>query len=116
MRLDVYYFGCDFLDYCPHFYCAKLKHNISAAVSSNLPQVPLVYLGIEIIQPDKSFFFLRLNYFYAQISKVHLRKTRGYSSRNLVFQLTTYKDEDKSQKNHYQNNSFIQNMIILFNI
>ena len=27
MRLDVYYFHCDFLDYCPHLHCGKLKNN-----------------------------------------------------------------------------------------
>ena len=47
-------FVCDFSDCCPHLYCGKLKH-VSATVSSNLPQVSLVYLGIEIIQPGKSF-------------------------------------------------------------
>ena len=26
MRFDVYYFGCDFLDCCPHLYCTKLKY------------------------------------------------------------------------------------------
>ena len=31
-------------------------HNVSAAVSSGLPQVSPVYLGIEMIQPKKSFF------------------------------------------------------------
>ena len=29
--------------------------NISAAASSGIPQVPPVYLGIEMIQPGKSF-------------------------------------------------------------
>ena len=54
MRLDVYYIDCDFSDCCPHFYCGKLKY-ISASVSYGLPQVFLVYLGIEMIQPGKSF-------------------------------------------------------------
>ena len=30
-------------------------HNVSAAVSSGLPQVSPVYLGIKMIQPGKSF-------------------------------------------------------------
>ena len=30
-------------------------HNVSAAVSSGLPEVSLVYLDIEMIQPGKSF-------------------------------------------------------------
>ena len=30
-------------------------HNVSAAVSSGLPRVSSVYLGIEMIQPKKSF-------------------------------------------------------------
>ena len=55
MRLDVYYFGCDFLDCCPHLYCCLVKCNISATVSSGLPQVSLVSLDIEMIQSGKSF-------------------------------------------------------------
>ena len=47
------YFGCDFSDSCPHLYCDKLKHNVSAAVSSGLPQVSLVYLSREMIQTGK---------------------------------------------------------------
>ena len=57
MRLDVYYFGCDFSEYCPHLYCGKLKHDILVTVSSSLPQVSLVYLGVEMIQLGKSFLF-----------------------------------------------------------
>ena len=49
-----YYFGCDFSDCCPHLYCGKLKH-ISAAVSSAFLWVSLVYLGMEMIQPEKAF-------------------------------------------------------------
>ena len=55
MRLDEYYFSCDFSDYYPHLYSGKLKHNISTAVSCGLPQVTLVYQGREMIQPRKSF-------------------------------------------------------------
>ena len=52
----MHYFGFDFLDCCPHLYDGKLKHNVSTAVSSGHPQVSLVYLSIEMIQPEKSFF------------------------------------------------------------
>ena len=59
-------------------------HNVSAAVSSSLLQVSPVDLGIEMIQPGKSFlkfdcwkWFPRLNNFYAQ-------NNRGYSGRNVV--------------------------------
>ena len=55
MKLDAYYFGCGFLDCCLHLDRGELKHNVLAAVSSSLPQVYLVYLGIEMIQPGKSF-------------------------------------------------------------
>ena len=55
MRLGKYHFGNDFLDCCPHLYSDKLKHDVSAAVSSGLPQVSLVYLSIEMIQSGKSF-------------------------------------------------------------
>ena len=34
--------------------CAKLKHNVSTAVSSRFPQMSLVYPGIEMIQPGRS--------------------------------------------------------------
>ena len=27
MRLNVYYFGCDFSDCCPHLYCGELKNH-----------------------------------------------------------------------------------------
>ena len=50
-----YYFGCDFSDCCLHFYCCYLKHNVLVAVSSDLLQVSLVYLRMEIIQAGKSF-------------------------------------------------------------
>ena len=33
----------------------SLLHNVTAAVSSGLAQVSLVYLDIEMIQPGKSF-------------------------------------------------------------
>ena len=36
-----------------HLYCDNLKHNFSAAVSSDLPLVSLVYLSIEMIQSEK---------------------------------------------------------------
>ena len=55
MKLDVYYFGCDFSDCCPHLYGCKLTHNVLTAAFSGLPQVSLVSLGIEMIQPGKSF-------------------------------------------------------------
>ena len=48
-------------------------HNVSAAVSSGLPQVSLVYLGTEMIQPGK--LFLKFDnkdnsiYFYKPVSK-----------------------------------------------
>ena len=54
-HLFILYFGCDFSDCCPHLYCDELKHNFSATVSSGLPQVFLVYLSGEMIQPGKSF-------------------------------------------------------------
>ena len=54
MKLDMYYFGCNFSDCCPHLYCGKLQHNVSAAVSSGFPQVSFVYLNIEVIQPVKN--------------------------------------------------------------
>ena len=57
---DVYYFVCDFSDCGLHLYCSKLKHNVSATVSSSLPPVSLVYLGIEMIQPGKSFLKLKI--------------------------------------------------------
>ena len=41
-------------DYCLRLYC--FFHTVSAAVSSSLPQVSPIYLGIEIIQPGKLFF------------------------------------------------------------
>ena len=47
--LVVIFFYC-----CPHLYCGKLKQ-VLATVSSDLLQVSLVYLGIEMIQPGKSF-------------------------------------------------------------
>ena len=43
MMLDVYYFGYDFSDCYPHFYCGKLKHNVSASVFPSLFQVSIVY-------------------------------------------------------------------------
>ena len=55
MRLDIYYFVYDFSDCCPHLYCKKLKHDVSTTVSSGPPQVSIVYLRIEMIQPGKSF-------------------------------------------------------------
>ena len=50
----MYNFGYDFSDGYPHLYCDKLEHNVSAAVSSGLPQVSLIYLNKEMIQPGKS--------------------------------------------------------------
>ena len=64
--------------YLSEFFRWGLKYNVSIAVSYGLPQVSLVYAGIEMIQPGKSF----LN---------PLRKAGGYSSRNVGFQLTTKK-------------------------
>ena len=52
-QTHIYCIGCDFSDYCPHLYCGELKHNVSAAVFSDLPQVSLVFLGIEMIQHRK---------------------------------------------------------------
>ena len=80
MRLGWYYFGWDFLDSCPHLYCCYLKHNILAAVSSGLPQVSLVYLGIEMMQPGKLFLKLSIN---------------------------NNKDEENSPKSQNQNNTFL---------
>ena len=62
-------------------------HNVSTAVSSGLPRVSPVYLGIEMIQPSKSSFKVRkkmMNHFYAQINRGHPRKAGGYSGRNVV--------------------------------
>ena len=53
-RLDVYYFGCDLLECCPHLYCGQLKQCFSRYIL-RLPQVSLVYVSIEMIQPGKSF-------------------------------------------------------------
>ena len=55
---NVCYFSRDFSDCCPHLYCGKLKHNVSAAISSGLLQVSLVYLGIDMIQFGKVFLSL----------------------------------------------------------
>ena len=49
MRLNIYYFGCDYSDCCFHLYCESLKHNVSAAVSFSLPQVHLFYLSLSFI-------------------------------------------------------------------
>ena len=80
-----------FPDGCPHLYLCKLKHNISAALSSGLPQVSLVYLGIEMIQPRKSFWKFDC---WRRIQ----RTKRCVSTNN-------NKDEDNSPKNHNQNNT-----------
>ena len=48
-------FGFWFFGLLSSLYCSKLKHNFSAAVSSGLPRMSLVYLGIEMIQAGKSF-------------------------------------------------------------
>ena len=58
MGLDVYYFSCEFLDCCRHLYCGELKRNVLGTISYGLPQVYLVYLDIEMIQPGKSWHFL----------------------------------------------------------
>ena len=47
MRFDMFYFGCDFFYCCPHLYFDQLKYNVSAAVSSGLSRMSLVYLSIE---------------------------------------------------------------------
>ena len=40
MRLDVYYFGCDFSDCCPYLYeMCMLKYNVLAAVSWHLKRL-----------------------------------------------------------------------------
>ena len=89
--LDVYYFDGDFSDCCPHLYGDKLKHNISAAVSSSLPQVSFVYLDIEMIQPGKSFLKVWL------MIKQGVQK-RSIQRRNIVFQLTIIKIRTTVQK------------------
>ena len=114
MRLHVYYFGCDFLNCYHHLYCGEIKYNVSPAVSSGLPQVSLVYQGIEMIQPGRLSLtvdqirrsrsvkllksFPRLNPFYALINKRHLRTAGGHSGRNVVFQFTAIKWRQKSEK------------------
>ena len=75
-------FGCDFSDSCPHLYCGKL--NVSATVSSGLPQVSLVYLGIGMIQPEEG---------------------RRIQRRKCCVSTYNNKDEDNSPKNHDQNNT-----------
>ena len=54
MRLDMYYFGCDFQDCCPQLYCDDLKQCFSCCILQPSTGVP-VYLSIEMIQPGKSF-------------------------------------------------------------
>ena len=48
--------------------------------------------------------FPKLNHFYAQPNKWHLRKVGRYSSWNIV-STNIYKDEVNSLKNHNQNNT-----------
>ena len=48
-------------------------------------------------------WFPRLNHFHTQINKGHLKKARGYSSQNVVLQLTTIKMMTNSLKNSIQN-------------
>ena len=43
-------------------------------------------------------WFPRLNHFYVQINKGHLWKDGGYSSQNIVFQLTTIKTRTTAPK------------------
>ena len=74
-------------------------HNVSAIISSSLPQVSLVYLGIKMIQPRKLFLkFSRLNYFYTQINKEYLMKAGGCNNQNIVFQVITIKIRSTVQK------------------
>ena len=48
-----FHFGCDFSDFYPHFYCGKLKQCFGSCIC--LPQVSLVYLGIEMVQLCQTF-------------------------------------------------------------
>ena len=71
-----------------------------------------------------SIWEIRLNHFYVQINKAHLRKARGYSDQNIVWihhnkdedqnkderpkhcvWIHHNKDEENSLKNHSQNNT-----------
>ena len=105
LSISWHYFGCDFSDCCPHLYCDMWKHNVSPAVSSGHPQVSLVYVGIEMILPGKSFLkfdFPRLNHFN------YLNHEEGRRIQLLKRCVSTYhnKDEDNSSNNHNQNNAY----------
>ena len=94
MRFKVYYFDYEFSNSRPHIYCGKLKHNVSAAVSSGLPQVSLVYLSIEIIQPGKSLLKIdswsnRAFKNYKELIQIMKRCVLSYHN----------KDEDNNPKN-----------------
>ena len=57
---------CNFFYCCPHFYCDELKH-VSVTVSFGLPHVSLVYQGIEMTPPGKSF--LKFDYWSNKMFK-----------------------------------------------
>ena len=111
MRLDVYYFSCNFLDCCPHLYCGKLKHNISADVSSSgLPQVSLVYLEIEMIQPGKSFlkFSSQTLKMISQVESFRcpdkqVTPEEGWRMMQLKCVSTYHSNDENSLKNYNQN-------------
>ena len=66
-----------------------------AAVSSGLPQVSLVYLGMEMIQPGKSFLYPDKQGTPEEGWRIQQPKCCVRTNNN--------KDEDNSLKNHVQN-------------
>ena len=95
MRLDVYYFGWDFFNCCLHLNCCKLKHNVSAAVSSGLPQVSLLYLDIEMIQPGKSFLM------FDCCDSTNNNKNEDISPKKITLFLNALFDQQSNFKNDF---------------
>ena len=82
-----------------------------AAVSSVLPQVSLVYLGIEMIQPGESQTLKMISLVESFLCPEKKRTSEdGWRIQRPKCCVTTNnnKDEDKSLKNHTQNIAIVR--------
>ena len=77
VEVDIHYFGFDFSDSCPQFYCDLLNLNVLVAVSSNLPQGTIVCLIR--VQIKSGISFLKL------IKRGVHELWRCYSNNDIIF-------------------------------
>ena len=95
------YFLSDFSDRCPNLYICQFKRNVSAAVSSGLPLMSFVYVGIEMIQPRKSS--LEFKSFLCPDERRTPEEGRRIRRPKFYLSTNENKKEDNNLENHTQN-------------